>query len=146
MINTTKLDAEIRAALLPLSGVSLALTSNIPPSYLYPECRIDMARVLSGQEKTTLDSVVAAHDPTDNAQLRSDSAETSAASIPSWATWSIADWNTWFNANISAAQINAEVLLIDAKAVQIKQSQAIDGLAKMVIALRNRTFPRLPGL
>lgn len=72
-------------------------------------------------------------------------AKTNAAAIPNWATWTQADFQTWYNANISPTQINAITSLAEAKPILLKQSAAIEALAKMVIAIRNQLWPDLQG-
>ena len=76
--------------------------------------------------------------------LRQAASKATAKAIPNWATWTQADWTTYYNANISATQINAIANLTDAKAMLNKMSIIIDRLAKMEIALRDHNFPDLP--
>ncbi len=77
-------------------------------------------------------------------EARCGAARIAAKNIPNWATWTQADWSTWFNANISSTQINAETTLADAKVVQNKQSLAIQALGQMLLALRDCAWPDLP--
>jgi hypothetical protein len=76
-------------------------------------------------------------------ELRALGARAIAKAIPSWASWAQSDFTTWFNANISATQINAEATLADAKVVQIKQSNAIQALGQMLIEIRDTLWPDL---
>lgn len=57
--------------------------------------------------------------------------------IPNWATWTQAQFLTWYNANISPTQINAEVTLADAKVVQLAMSAELKALGQMMIAQRD---------
>lgn len=77
-------------------------------------------------------------------ELRLIEAKSIAKAIPNWAVWTISDLQTWFDANISSTQINAELSLADAKIVQVKQSSAILSLGKLIIALRDQIWPDLP--
>ncbi len=61
-----------------------------------------------------------------------------------WRTWTHADWTAYYNANISATEIAKIGSLADAKAILTKMSTVLDRIAKMVIALRDHTFPDLP--
>ncbi len=70
-------------------------------------------------------------------------AKTVAAAIPNWATWSQANFQAWYDANISPTQINAVTSLAEAKPILLKQSAAIEALSKMVIAIRNQLWPDL---
>lgn len=66
-----------------------------------------------------------------------------AGAIPSWASWTQADWMTYYSANISATQINAITTLAEARAMLLKMSNVINNIAQLEIALRNRVFPDL---
>ncbi len=68
-------------------------------------------------------------------------AKAAARNIPNWATWTLADWTDYYNANISATQINLVGSLAEAKVILNKMSIVIDRLAKMEIALRDYTLP-----
>lgn len=148
-INYEKLYFEIKSAGLPLETMSLP-EGNAPEYFLprcikFPEVWVVMSRDLTGPETTTLNGILAAHDPVDYPVLVAAGAEASAAAIPNWATWTTAQWTAYFNANISGTQVSAIASLADAKVVLGKMSTVIDSLAKMEIALRNKTFPKLQG-
>jgi len=74
---------------------------------------------------------------------RLSAARSIAGSIPAWATWTVNDWTTYYNANISATQINAITTLAEAKVILNKMSTVLNNAALMEIALRNKTFPDL---
>ena len=57
--------------------------------------------------------------------------------IPSWSIWTQAQFLSWYNANISPTQINAEASLADAKVVQLAMSVELKALGQMVIAQRD---------
>ena len=63
-------------------------------------------------------------------------AKTDALNIPSWATWTQAEFLTWYNANISPAQVTAVANLADAKVVMAAMSVELKALGQMVIAQR----------
>jgi hypothetical protein len=63
--------------------------------------------------------------------------------LPNWGTWTQAQWDTYFSANISSAQVAAIANLADAKVVLGKMSTVLNNQAKAIIALRNRVFPDL---
>lgn len=73
-------------------------------------------------------------DPKRAKQLQAD---TDIRNIPSWATWTQAEFLSWYNANISPTQINAEASLADAKVVQLAMSAELKALGQMVIAQRD---------
>lgn len=79
------------------------------------------------------------------ADLRRNEAEPYARTIPNgWRTWTQAQWTDYYNANISATQIDTITNLADAKAFLRKLSVVIDRMAKLEIALRDFIFPDLP--
>jgi len=79
-------------------------------------------------------------------ELRQIAAMPAIAAITNWSTWQQSDWTTWYNANISLTQINAlSVIPADVKALLIKQSAVIQGLAQVLLALRDYLFPKMPG-
>lgn len=59
--------------------------------------------------------------------------------IPNWATWTQAQWTTYYNSNIGNGNIPAIGNLADAKAMLTKMAVVMDAQAKMIIALRNHT-------
>lgn len=77
-------------------------------------------------------------------QSRLLNSKVNAKNIPNYATWTPTDWATYYNANISSTQINTIANLTDAKAMLNKMSTVLDGLAKMIMALRDYNFPDLP--
>jgi hypothetical protein len=145
MINYEKFYSEIKAAGLPIETMSLP-EGSLPGAIQFPDVWISFNPTLTAGQITTLNALYNAHNPTDNAAARSAAAEAAFAALPNWATWDYSDWNTWYAANISSTQITAVASLADAKAVMGKMSIVLDNLAKSVISLRNRTFPKIPGL
>lgn len=145
LYNTQKLHNELSAALgahfKGLSGheadptaYDADLAADAPPGV---EAQID---AIAASHTTTL---TAEQDAESRMVAAFASAKTNAAAVPSWATWSQADFQTWYNANISPTQINAITSLAEAKPILLKQSAAIEALGKMVIAMRNQLWPDL---
>lgn len=75
----------------------------------------------------------------DQPRFRELQARIEANAIPNWATWTQPQWTTYFNANLANGHVTSISNLADAKLMLAKQNNVIDALAKMVIALRNRT-------
>lgn len=143
--NTRKLHEELARA-LPTYFKGLSGREDDPLSY-----DVDLASEAPSSVEPQIDTIAAAH-TTDltseqDAETRMiaafESAKTSAAAIPNWASWTQVDFQTWYNANISPTQINAVTSLAEAKPILLKQSAAIEALAKMVIAMRNQLWPDL---
>lgn len=112
---------DLIAAGLPVQGIA------------YEGVPVLFTRPLTPQEEATFESV-ASRVPNRQASARID-----ANLIPSWATWTQADWNTYFAANLANGSVTSIANLADAKVMLAKQNNVIDALAKMVIALRNHT-------
>jgi hypothetical protein len=78
-----------------------------------------------------------------SARARLKAAQVSAKAIPNWATWTQADWDTYFAANLSTTQVNAVSTTAQIRAMLNKQNLVIQNLVKLVIALRDAQFPDL---
>ena len=66
-----------------------------------------------------------------------------AKAIPNWATWTQAEWQTFFDANLSTTQVASVIDLASARAMLNKQNLVIQNLVKMVLAIRDSTWPDL---
>lgn len=75
---------------------------------------------------------------------RANNARSQIKNIPDWATWTQAEWDTYFQANLSDAQADLVTSLAAARIMIKRQNTVIDKLAKLVIALRDGIFPDLP--
>ena len=64
-----------------------------------------------------------------------------AAAVPNYATWTQAQFLTWYNANISPTQINAVSTLAQAKVVMLAMSVELKALAQLIIAARDQLWP-----
>ena len=115
------LHTDLIAAGLPVSGTAVAGQTVL------------FTRTLTQREEQIYESIV------NPIQYRQERARIDANSIPDWATWTQAQWTTWFNANLANGNVTAIANLADAKAMLTKQNAVINNLAKMVIALRNHT-------
>lgn len=115
---------------------------------------------LIGGVLTYKGSVIAINPPGDEwlAVERERGSESVAASIPSWATWTEAEAAAWYNANVTALvsaipditamtqtafNNNAKAICAQFQDIIAAQATVIRNLARMVIALRNKTWPNL---
>lgn len=71
------------------------------------------------------------------------SARVNAKSIPNWATWNEAQTLAWIAGKFDATTISNITTLAQAKPVMNDMATAITALARMVIALRDHTWPDL---
>jgi hypothetical protein len=63
--------------------------------------------------------------------------------IPDWATWTEAEIIAWWDANLSAAQVATVVNIVTTQAMMTKQNKAIKDLARLIVNLRDGTWPDL---
>lgn len=75
---------------------------------------------------------------------RLNAAKPFAKNIPSWATWTQADWQAYFNANLSDAEADLVTSLAAARVMIKRQNLVIQNLVKMVIAMRDQMWADLP--
>jgi hypothetical protein len=66
-----------------------------------------------------------------------------AKAIPNWATWTQAEWQTFFDANLSTTQVAAVSTTAQIRVMMNKQNLVIQNLVKLVIAMRDQTWPDL---
>jgi hypothetical protein len=71
-------------------------------------------------------------------------ARITAKSIPNWATWTQGEWQTYFDANLSDAEIDKVTSLAAARVALKRMNTIIDKLAKLELALRDEAWPELP--
>ena len=98
--------------------------------------------------------------PADLVRLVADQAESDMAAIPSWAAWTEAEAAVWYDANVTdlvdaipdvdgltptAFQNNAQAIVAQMQDIAAAQAAVVRNLARMVIALRNKTWPNLEG-
>lgn len=88
--------------------------------------------------------IIDAHNGVDDAEQRKSTAIGAVRNIPGWATWDESQLQAWYNANLSNAQVDGVANLVDAKAMLKKQNAAILAMARMLLAVRNQTWPQLP--
>jgi hypothetical protein len=117
MVNIQKLHRELAAAGLPVISVRI-------------DGVIDYLTALSETERATAAAIIAAHDPTDYVAERQAGAQSAAAAIPSWATWDESQVIDYINTNVTTLA-SAKVVLV--------------AMARMLVALRNQTWPGLKG-
>lgn len=89
-------------------------------------------------------AIIDAHDGIDTIEQRSITAEAAARNVPGWSMWTEEQTLDWWNTNLSDAQVDAVANLADAKALMKKQNAALKAMARMLIAMRNQLWPRLP--
>ena len=66
-----------------------------------------------------------------------------AKAIPQWAMWTQTDWQTYFDANMSTAQVATVTTISQARTMMNKQNLVIQNLVKLVIAMRDNQWPDL---
>ncbi len=81
---------------------------------------------------------------TDPADIRQADAKPFAKSIPNWASWSQAEWQTYFDNQLSDAQVDLVTSLAAARVMLKRQNLVIENLVKLIIALRDEIYPDLP--
>lgn len=81
----------------------------------------------------------------DTIELRQARAKTEFATLPNWANWTISELETYLDANISDANIDAITNLAEAKAMLKIMANIISLAAKAIFYLRNHTMPDLEG-
>jgi len=144
------LHRELQAASVPIDGTAWL--------ELYEQVRVDYQDSATSGDMTAGEAIVAAHVPIDPIQEVADAAETNAGNIPGWAHWTEAEAETWFNTNIDTPLADARTSIDGLAALNITTFKAvINGLldildsmatmiwamARMIIALRNKTWPNL---
>lgn len=72
-----------------------------------------------------------------------ENAKTSARNIPNWATWDEATALAWFDDRLSAADIDGIASLAEAKPILKDMATVNRALIRMVLALRDHTWPDL---
>ena len=92
--------------------------------------------------------------PEDRERARAEAAETTVASIPGWATWTLAEVQDWYDTNIGTPIDNAPEVVTSQNAVAVlqgvvnilKQFNTLEGAEiMMLIAARNKLWPNLEG-
>ena len=119
MINVAKLHQEIENAGIPISGCT-------EHGVVW-----DVDGNTEIQDQPEVAAVIAAHDPTDYVQQRQESAEGAIKDIPNWATWTEAEALAYIDANV--VDLASAIVVLRA-------------FARLLVALRNKTFPGIPGL
>lgn len=118
-INVEKLHKEIENAGIPISGCD-------EKGVVW-----DVDGTTEIQDQPEVAAVIATHDPRDYVKERQDSAEGDIKRIPNWATWTEAEALAYIDANVVDLASAIGVLKV---------------FARMLVALRNETFPGIPGL
>ncbi len=74
---------------------------------------------------------------------RKTNAAKTAKAIPQWATWTQAEWATYFTANLSDLEADKVTSIALARVAIKRQNAVINALAQMVIAMRDELWPDL---
>ena len=70
-------------------------------------------------------------------------ARTTAKAIPSWYTWTQAEWQTYFTANLGDAEVDKVTTIALARVALKRQNLVILNLTKLVLAMRDQLWPDL---
>jgi len=103
------------------------------------------------QDRGDVAAIIAAHDESawrladQRTADRLANANTIARNIPGWSTWSQAEFQNWCDSNLMTdAQIDASTLSAALK-INLKSNNAfVRNAGKMVIAMRDQTWPDIP--
>ena len=128
---------------------------------LFAEWDDGSAMGISGVEPDAdLEEILGRERPADPVFDVDQGADAQARNIPDWASWTETEAAAWYDeavtaplgeipdiANMSAAafQNNAQAIIAQFQGVITAQATVIRNLARMVIALRNKTWPQLEG-
>lgn len=148
-VDITQLDASFKNASIPIDGLGWLASLE--------QVKVDYADAATPTQQSQGEALVAAHESTldaRNAVLAS--AVGAASAIPNWAHWTQEETETWYEANIhqplvtGRANVPATLTFTSTRAVIMGLITIMDqmavmlwALARMVIALRNRTWPHL---
>ena len=80
---------------------------------------------------------------TNPAEYRRQNSRVTAKAIPNWATWTQANWDAYFTANLSPAQVSTVTTIALARTMLNRQNLVIQNLVKLVIAMRDNQWPDL---
>jgi hypothetical protein len=80
---------------------------------------------------------------TNSTEHRRRQSRVTAKAIPNWATWTQADWDAYFTANLSPAQVTTVTTIATARTMLNRQNLVIQNLVKLVIAMRDNQWPDL---
>jgi hypothetical protein len=77
-------------------------------------------------------------------QAKQIAARAVAKAIPSWATWTQAEWQTYFVANLADTEADLVTSIAIARIMIKRQNTVINAMAKMLMAIRDQVWPDLP--
>ena len=128
------IDRDLRAATVPIVGVSW--------NEDLEQVTVDYDDSATSGDITTGEAIVAAHVPVDPWFDVQEGAETQASNIPGWASWSEGTADTWYQSNVRDP-FDAATTFATMKAVVGTMITVQWAIIRMVIALRNKTWPNL---
>lgn len=138
-----QLNADI-AAVCPIHGVKIGIKTD------KLTWRIDFKDEANQEQRDAAQAILNAFDVAAaevikaRIEARKAAAKTTAKNIPNWATWTPAQWTTFFNANLADAQVDLITNIATTKVMMKRQNAVIDAMAKMLMAVRDELYPDLP--
>ena len=78
-----------------------------------------------------------------SARARLAQSRVTAKAIPSWSTWTQAEWQTYFDTNLSTTQVATVTTIAIARTMLNRQNLVIQNLVKLVLAMRDNQWPDL---
>lgn len=112
-----------------------------------------LTELATADDENTLRTLISGHDTNTRTATQTAAAEdaarkaaakTTAAAIPSWATWTEAQALAWLDGHVSSTQVSAISSLAEAKAVLADMATLNRALVRLVVALRDHSWPELP--
>jgi hypothetical protein len=132
------------AAVAPILGVSIG-NENDKQTW-----HIDFQPQATTQQRAAAQAVIDAFDLAAIQQMqqriqdRQMVAHATAKAIPVWASWTQAQWQTYFTSNLSDTEADLVTTIAAARVMIKRQNLVILNLVKMLIAIRDQTWPDLP--
>ncbi len=171
MIKLALLSEELHEAGIPLIGLCETLSDHsvAGPATFFPSeegfVRIDWDSKPLLAWITQAAAIIAAHDPAQLSESEKMAAVVldsgiAASAIPGWATWTEAEAAAWYDTNVTALidaipdvsnltptafQNNAQLIVAQMQDIITAQAAVIRNLARMLIAMHNKTWPELEG-
>ena len=132
-VSVAQLSDELEASSIPIEGISWNAVGE--------EVRVDYTDGATPGEISTGASLVAAHVPSNLLDVVQEGDE-NVASIPGWASWSESTADAWYQTNVRDP-FDAATTFATMKAVVGTIITVQWALIRMIIALRNKTWPNL---
>ena len=114
------------------------LAAGLPVLDAEPNVTPHFSRELTPAEEDVRDSIM------NKPVFRQRKAKATAKTIPNWATWTQAQWATYFTNNLSDAEADLVTSLAAARVMIKRQNAVIANFGKIIIAIRDEIWPDLP--